>query len=116
MSPYVRISVVIPVYNGGIFISDMFSRLEKLLGQEDEIIFVDNNSTDNSLSEIDKIMSVSKIQVQLLEEKKQGSGPARNTGMRHAKGEYLVFIDIDDEVTSKHIHSQLEFLQKKYCI
>jgi len=112
MSPYVRLSVIIPVYNGESFILNSFSKLADLLYIEDEIIFIDNNSTDNSVDEIRKLSVNTNIPIKLFHEKKQGSGPARTHGIQQARGEYIVFIDVDDEVTSRHINQHIQFLKK----
>lgn len=86
------VSVIVPVYNDCEHIELL---LKSLLCQDYpkdllEIIVIDNNSTDTS-KEI-----VQKFPVTLLEENDiQSSYAARNRGIRHAKGQILVFIDSD---------------------
>ena len=85
------VSIIIPVYNGELMVE---KNIHALLDQDYpkdryEIIYVDNSSQDNT-REI-----ITKYPVILFEEKKQNSYAARNLGIRHAKGEVLVFTDID---------------------
>jgi len=93
-----QISVIVPMYNDKKHIELL---LESLLNQDYpkdllEIIVIDNNSTDTG-KEI-----VEKFPVTLLEENEiQSSYAARNKGIRHAKGQVLVFIDSDCVADSK---------------
>ncbi|MBT4124087.1 MAG: glycosyltransferase [Candidatus Pacebacteria bacterium] len=84
-----KISVVIPVFNEENHIT---SCLEHLFDQEvlpDEVIIVDNNSTDKTIS------LAKKFPVKILTEKKQGIIPARNKGFDAAKYQILGRIDAD---------------------
>ncbi|MDX9703636.1 MAG: glycosyltransferase [Candidatus Auribacterota bacterium] len=89
---YPFVSVIVPAYNAE---KTMSLCIESLISQDYpkdkyEIIIVDNNSTDET-AEIIKSYSVT----YLLEDKIQTSYAARNTGIRHAKGEILAFTDAD---------------------
>ena len=88
---YPKISIVIPVYNGE---ATIFQCLMKLSNQSYpaeniEIIVVNNNSTDKT----QKI--VEQFNVKSVFEKKTGPSAARNTGMKIAGGEIIVFTDAD---------------------
>lgn len=91
------LSVIIPVYNdpGG-----LEQTLRSLVRQENatdfEIIVVDNNSTDKTPHVIDEFEETHPDLVfGYLETKIQGSYAARNTGIEHASGDFLAFIDAD---------------------
>ncbi len=86
------ISVVVPVYNTGQFLERVISALKSqdMDGSGYELIFVDNGSTDNSLS----ILSQHE-DIQTLRELKRGSYAARNRGVLHARGDIIVFTDSD---------------------
>lgn len=91
-----KLSIVIPVFNGEQFIHDAYNSIQRQQLQcEFEILFVDNNSTDNSTKIISKIVEKAS-NVRLLSETKQGAGAARNKGCEEAKGLYIYFFDIDD--------------------
>ncbi len=87
-----KVSVVVPVYNTARFLA---ACIEGLLDQDldpadYEILMVDNNSTDESVSIIERYP-----RVRLLHEPKQGSYAARNRGLREATGEVIAFTDSD---------------------
>ena len=91
------ISIIIPVYNGQSFLKRCFSTLEKQNYNNLEIIFIDNNSNDNS-KEIIQNYCKNKKNWKIINCLKQGPGFARNKGLNEAKGEYISFLDIDDEI------------------
>lgn len=91
-----NLSVVMPVYNEKPTIETIISRVESV-GLADEIIIVDDGSTDGS-RELLKEISASKEQVQLiLHEKNQGKGAAVRTGIDAARGDLLLIQDADLE-------------------
>jgi glycosyltransferase involved in cell wall biosynthesis len=65
--------------------------------KEYEIIYIDNNSTDSSLA------IANTYPVTVLIEKKQGPSEARNCGIRHARGEIIVFLDSDTRIDSSYL-------------
>lgn len=94
----VKLSVIVPVYNGGKYLSIC---LESILGQsltDIEIIIIDNASSDNSLEIIKKYESINKHIRVIKNQRNEGPGKARNVGMKHATGEYIAFIDCDDYI------------------
>jgi glycosyltransferase involved in cell wall biosynthesis len=89
------LSVVIPVYNGTPFLPRL---IESLLAQErvpDEVIFVDDGSTDGSAAMIARL-GAGLTGLRVIGQKNQGQAVARNVGMRQATGRYLAFLDADD--------------------
>lgn len=91
-----NLSVVMPVYNEKPTIETIISRVESV-GLADEIIIVDDGSTDGT-RELLKEISASKEQVQLiLHEKNQGKGAAVRTGIDAARGDLLLIQDADLE-------------------
>jgi len=91
------VSIIIPVYNGGLFIKDAYKLLINQKVEAFEIIFVDNNSTDNSVAQIKAIIKTD-ARVFLYKESVQGASSTRNTGLRQAKGDFIYFFDVDDEL------------------
>ncbi len=84
-----RLSVVIPVYNEEKYLAACLDSLMAQSIKADEIIIVDNNSTDNSL-EIAK-----KYPVTIIHEKKQGITPTRNRGFNEASSAIIARTDAD---------------------
>jgi glycosyltransferase involved in cell wall biosynthesis len=84
-----RVSVVIPVYNEGKYLAACLDSLMAQKVKADEIIIVDNNSTDDSV-EIAK-----RYPVKVIHETKQGITPTRNHGFNEAKYEIIARTDAD---------------------
>ena len=91
------LSVVIPVYNGTRYLPPL---IESLLAQgsvPDEVIFVDDGSTDGSSAMISRL-GAGLAGLRIVAQENQGQAVARNFGMGHARGRYLAFLDADDIV------------------
>ena len=102
-----KVSVIIPVYNMGKYIRECLDTVVAQSLKNIEIICVDDGSTDNSRSIISEYRQRDK-RIILLTQENQGAGPARNNGIRHAKGEFIAFMDPDDYYPEK------QTLQKMY--
>ena len=89
----VPVSIVMPVHNGGAFLSEA---IESILGQtfgDFEFIIVDDGSTDNSLAiALGYQKKDSRIEIDRHEENK-GIVAARNSGLARARGKYIAWID-----------------------
>lgn len=90
-----RISIIIPIYNTELYLRDCLESIVNQTLGEIEIICVVNGSTDNSLS-IVKEFAAADSRIMLIELDIADIGTARNTGVRAATGEYLMFVDADD--------------------
>lgn len=88
------ISVVIPVYNVEKYLTQCIESILNQSYKDYEIILVDDGSTDNSSIICDSYEKYSNITV--VHKNNEGLGYARNTGIKHAKGEYVMFVDSDD--------------------
>ena len=87
----IKFSVVIPLYNKE---KEVTNTLKSVLNQTykaDEIIVVDDGSTDNSKEVVKKIK-----EVKLIKQENCGVSCARNRGVEEAKNEYICFVDADD--------------------
>ena len=88
------IAVIIPIYNGDKYFLRYFVTLDVQQYPNLELIFVDNNSTDH-LQKMVKQYCKFRQNTLLLKCEKQGSGAARNVGLKKARGEYISFLDVD---------------------
>ncbi|WP_300742613.1 glycosyltransferase family 2 protein [uncultured Brachyspira sp.] len=108
----IKISVIIPVYNVELYLKECLDSIINQTLKNIEIICIDDNSTDNSyniLLEYQKIDNRIKI---IKHKENLGLGPARNSGIRAAKGEYIYFIDSDDYISTNYINSLYESAMK----
>jgi glycosyltransferase involved in cell wall biosynthesis len=100
------ITAIIPLYNGGRFIQET---LESVLAQTmipDEIIVVDDGSTDNGADIVRRMAQDHPIR--LLEKPNGGQSSARNHGVAHAHGDLIAFLDHDDVWYPHHLATLLE--------
>lgn len=86
------ISVIIPVYNAGRYLVEAIESVLAQTRPPDEIIVVDDGSTDES----PRIVQNFTKPVLYRHQSHNGAGPARNLGVAQAKGEWLAFLDADD--------------------
>jgi glycosyltransferase involved in cell wall biosynthesis len=102
------VSIVVPVHNGEAFIDDA---LRSVLGQTYpylDIIVVDDGSMDRTY---DRVAAYAPRVKCLRHASRSGSASApRNTGLRHAVGECIAFLDADDILLPDRIGNQVEFL------
>ena len=102
-----KVSIVIPFYGVESFIEDC---IKSVLAQDYpnlEIIFVDDRSPDGSRGIVERSMKKDERIALVTHEVNKGLGPARNTGVSHASGEYLLFLDSDDYFASSRAISTL---------
>ena len=89
------ISVIIPLYNKEAAIAQS---LKSVLSQEYddfEVVIVDDGSTDNSVAIVE---AINDSRIRLIKQENGGPSKARNTGVKNAKGEWILFLDGDDEL------------------
>jgi glycosyltransferase involved in cell wall biosynthesis/cell division protein FtsB len=95
MSAEIKVSVIIPVYNAGLYLEECLDSVLRQTLRKLEIICVDDGSTDRSL-EILRAYAHRDDRLKIIEQGNQGAGAARNAGMAMARGGYLAFMDADD--------------------
>ena len=100
-----KLSIVVPFYNVEPFFEECLDSLARQTLHDLQVIMVDDGSLDGS-SVIAKAYADRDPRFVLVQQENQGLGPARNTGVRHATGEYLAFADSDDVVT-RHAYEML---------
>jgi glycosyltransferase involved in cell wall biosynthesis len=105
-----RISVILPVYNGGEFICDAIESILAQTFQNFELIIIDDGSTDNSA---EKLSTFTDPRIVLLSnEKNRGLVETLNRGIAAAKGEYIARMDADDISRPERFEAQISFLEK----
>ena len=91
-----KISIIVPIYNGENYISSFFNCISSQKYQNYEVLFIDDGSSDNTFDLCQKLTCRDQ-RIKIFRKKNGGPSSARNYGITHAEGEYLVFFDIDDE-------------------
>ena len=90
-----KVSVIIPVYNTEEYVEEAVRSIMNQTLMEIEIIIIDDGSTDNSLTIIEKLASEDN-RIQYFSQTNKGQSVARNVGIEIATGEFLYFMDSDD--------------------
>ncbi|MEV0380156.1 glycosyltransferase family 2 protein [Nonomuraea sp. NPDC050643] len=91
------LSIVVPVYNVEPYITECLKSLAAQTLEDLEVILVDDGSVDGS-RRVAEDFAASDDRFVLIGQRNRGPGPARNEGIRHARGAYLAFADSDDVV------------------
>ncbi|MGD7035839.1 glycosyltransferase family 2 protein [Methylotuvimicrobium buryatense] len=102
-----KISVVIPAYNSAAFIADAVRSILNQSQPVDEIVIVDDGSTDNTEQTVASLSGP----IVYINQPNQGPSTARNTGIDAAKNDWIAFLDADDQWTPQKIERQLNVLQ-----
>lgn len=92
-----NISIIVPMYNVEEYIDKCINSLLNQTLKNTEIILIDDGSPDNSGKIADEYAKKYN-NIKVVHQKNSGLGPARNTGLLHATGEYVGFVDSDDWV------------------
>lgn len=106
------ISIIIPVYNAEKYIHRCIRSVVNQSHKELEIIAVNDGSTDDSLS-ICETLAAQDNRIKVFSQKNGGVSKARNTGLRLAKGEYVMFLDSDDYMLPDMCKTMLDVLHSK---
>jgi glycosyltransferase involved in cell wall biosynthesis len=110
------ISVIIPTYNSARFIRRTISSVLNQSYTDWELLVIDDKSTDNTIELVEKF-SRQDARIKFYQTNMNSGGPAgpKNLGLRKARGEYVAFLDHDDEWSSDKLSKQLEcFKDPKY--
>lgn len=91
------ISVIIPVYNVAPFLEECVNSVRRQTYIDLEIILIDDGSTDGSEKICDDYTKIDS-RIHVIHQENGGLSAARNTGIDHAHGEYLLFVDSDDRI------------------
>lgn len=112
-----RVSVVIPCYNTEVYIAQAIRSVLNQAQCDFEIVVVNDGSTDSSAEIVQQFTSADH-RVRLVEQENQGLSAARNTGFRESKGEYIHFLDADDELLPGALSSLTRCLDenKEYAV
>lgn len=105
----VTISVILPTYNREEMLPRSIDSILEQTFQDFELIVVDDASTDDTTAVIDQYDDP-RIQF-VSHEENRGGGAARNTGIDRAEGEYIAFLDSDDEWKPSKLQRQIERLE-----
>lgn len=107
----ILLSLIIPVYKVEAFIYQCLNSIFSQITENNsiELIIVNDGSPDNSMSIVEELTK-DKPHITIVNQQNQGLSVARNTGLSHAKGEYVWFIDSDDWLLPNAIEDVLNYI------
>ena len=102
-----KISLIIPVYNKETFLQPLYKSIQSQSMKDIEIIFIDDNSSDDSVKIIEDFMRDDKRIILIKHDTNYRTFYSRNEGVKIAHGKYILFIDPDDLIVN-------DILEKSY--
>jgi glycosyltransferase involved in cell wall biosynthesis len=112
MSRQHTISAVIPAFNSADFIADAVQSIRAQTHPVDEIIVVDDGSTDKTAMTVQRLGDG----IRYLHQANAGPSAARNRGIEAARGDLIAFLDADDQWTTTKIEQQLAVMEQNPAI
>lgn len=106
-----QISIVVPVYNVEKLIErSLMSLVNQTFGSY-EVILVNDESTDNTMDIVKKVVNLKPDVFRIINQKNTGVSGARNNGLKHATGKYIYFMDSDDYLADTTLELMHEYAE-----
>lgn len=102
-----KASVIVPVYNVEAYLEKCVQSILRQTEQDFELLLVDDGSTDSS-GQLCEELAKKDSRIRVIHQENQGLGGARNTGIREAKGDWLLLVDSDDWIEPEILEKSLE--------
>jgi glycosyltransferase involved in cell wall biosynthesis len=102
--PNTLVSIIIPVYNTEKYLAGCLESVQNQTCPDFEVIIVDDGSPDKAYIIAENFCEKDQ-RFTLIRQTNEGLSGARNTGITHSKGKYLLFLDSDDEIVSDAIEN-----------
>lgn len=102
-----KVSVIIPAYNAMAYLPEAIESVLQQTYDDFEVIVVNDGSSDNTA---EWVAQVADPRVKLISQENKGVSSARNTGITHAQGKYIAFLDSDDLWEPDKLSKQAQIL------
>src|SRR5438046_1358873 len=99
-----RVSVITPLFNKAVYISETIRSVLAQTMRDWELIVVENGSTDDGPELVGQFLD---SRIRLVDSVKRGPSAARNVGINLAAGEWLLFLDADDLIEKTYLERRL---------
>ncbi|MBR3628081.1 MAG: glycosyltransferase family 2 protein [Elusimicrobia bacterium] len=114
-----KISVIVPTYNVEKYLSQCLDSILNQTFKDFECICINDGSTDNSLSILQKYASKDN-RIKIINQENKGLSGARNAALKIVTGKYITFVDSDDFVSSDYLEKLINLAEKEnsdivYC-
>ena len=108
-----RISVIIPVYGAEKYIGATLQSVLDQTYKDFEVLIIDDASPDRSIEICEQFTDP---RIKIIRQKNRGLPGARNTGIRHAQGDYLALLDADDIWLPEKLEKHVEHLENSPAV
>ena len=110
-----EISIIVPVYNSEQYLKQCLNSIFSQTDQDFELICVNDGSTDHSLSILQEYERRFPKQMSIITIANGGQANARNVGLDHASGNYVMFVDSDDTIRSDMLAGMRQRIEMTDC-
>lgn len=107
------ISFIVPVYNSEKYIDKCIKSIINQTVKNFEVIIIDDGSKDTTYCKC-REYEIKYSNIKVFTQSNQGVAVARNNGLKNSAGEWIIFVDSDDEVFPDYIESVLQYIDKEY--
>ena len=108
-----KISVIVPVYNVEKYLPRCIDSILSQTFTDFELLLIDDGSTDGS-GKICDAFAEKDSRIRVFHQDNRGVSVARNLGIFHSNGEWICFVDSDDEVKENHLLSFISYMHNRY--
>lgn len=109
------VSVIMPLYNSEQYVIEAIESVKKQTYDEWEMIIVDDCSTDQSALIVDEYAKRDKRIKFIHLNRNSGAAVARNVAIEKARGNYIAFLDADDQWHEDKLEKQIGFMEEQQC-
>ena len=110
-----KFSIILPVYNVEKHITKCIDSLLAQTYNDYEIVVVNDQTPDNSMQIVERFAQEHPEKFNIINQQNKGLGGARNTGVKAANGEYILFVDSDDYIESNTLQVLNGYIEKNQC-
>jgi glycosyltransferase involved in cell wall biosynthesis len=110
-----RVSVIVPCFNAERTIERCLASICRQSLSDVEVICVDDGSTDSTPALLERATAKDKRIKSVLQQVNRGVAPSRNTGLRQARGEFVMFVDADDELLPQALQRLVDAAAGRHC-
>ncbi|KEO78528.1 glycosyltransferase family 2 protein [Paenibacillus polymyxa] len=111
-----KVSIIMPCYNDGTYIQEAINSVRKQTYKNIELIIIDDGSDDPNTLEILSKLAEQKSDVKLLKTHRLRPAGARNFGIQHAEGKYILPLDSDDIIKPEYVEKAVAILENNESV
>ena len=106
------VSIIIPIYNAEKYLNNCINSVINQTYKQIEVLLINDGSTDSTIDILNEYQKKDK-RVKVITQKNSGVSVARNNGIKHATGKYIMFIDSDDWIENTFVEQMVNKIKKE---